>query len=208
MGCGWEVLRRTRLVVCYGVDLLVLWVSHIHRRILQIQSDCGKKMMPFHAIWGLWWYNFVEIEIPILDVRILLGYRSHLFHHHVALQKEGQRHLIFSLKMGPWVTRFASRFELGFSVLLFLFSLKKKKSEAHGDAFLVWRPTSSDLVCRSFFNEGKYVEDNLGLLFERLKNQTFFFFLRPPPFSLLGSLKDNYGILILNRESEQLNTLK
>ena len=36
MGCGWEVRSR----------------------ILQIQSDCGKKKIPFHAIWGLCWYNF------------------------------------------------------------------------------------------------------------------------------------------------------
>ena len=31
--CCWlVVLRRTWLVVCYGVDLLVLWASHIRRR--------------------------------------------------------------------------------------------------------------------------------------------------------------------------------
>ena len=42
MGCGWEVLRGMWLVVCYGVDFLVLWVSHICSWILQIQSDRGK----------------------------------------------------------------------------------------------------------------------------------------------------------------------
>ena len=37
---------------------LVLWVSHIRSRILQIQSDCRQKMLPFHAIGGLCWYNY------------------------------------------------------------------------------------------------------------------------------------------------------
>ena len=33
----WEVLRGTWLVVCYGMDFLVLWVSYIRSRMLQIQ---------------------------------------------------------------------------------------------------------------------------------------------------------------------------
>ena len=56
IGCGWEVLCRTWLVVCCSVEFLALWVSHIRSRILQIQSDMQTKKIPFHAIWGLCWY--------------------------------------------------------------------------------------------------------------------------------------------------------
>ena len=56
MTCGWEVLRGTWLVVCYGVDFLVLWVSHICSRIC-IFNQTAEKKIPFHTIWGLCWYN-------------------------------------------------------------------------------------------------------------------------------------------------------
>ena len=49
MGSGWEVLCGTWTVVCYGEDSLVLWVSHMRSRTVQIQSDCGKN----HAIWNM-----------------------------------------------------------------------------------------------------------------------------------------------------------
>ena len=41
------------------------WVSHIRSRILQFQSDCAKKMIPFHAIWGLCWYINMIIYIYV-----------------------------------------------------------------------------------------------------------------------------------------------
>ena len=68
MGCGWEVLRGTWLVVCYGVDFFwVLWVSHIRSRFLQIQSDCGKK---WNGMWGLCWHNiFLNVLLVCEDVR-------------------------------------------------------------------------------------------------------------------------------------------
>ena len=44
MGCGWEVLRGTWLVLCHGVDFLVLWISHIRSRVLQ------KNMAPFGQV--------------------------------------------------------------------------------------------------------------------------------------------------------------
>ena len=52
----WDVAGR-RLVVCY----VLFWRQCVIRSgILQIQLECGKKMIPFHSIWGQkkCWYNF------------------------------------------------------------------------------------------------------------------------------------------------------
>ena len=73
MGCSWEVLRGTWLVVCYGVDFLVLRVSHIRRRCFQIQSDCGNK--PYHLMLldigvyaGIMCFFFECLDYNLTDV--------------------------------------------------------------------------------------------------------------------------------------------
>ena len=75
---------------------------------------------------------------------------------------------------------------------LFLSSLKKKIRSPRGRIFgmatdIEW------LGVQYFFYKGKYVEDNLGLLFERQKNHTFFFFYAPPPLFLPWIIKRKLG---------------
>ena len=65
----WDVAGR-----CCAGDMawifLVLWVSHIHSQILPIQSHCAKKMIPFHAIWGLYWCNLIFPNFSVLNKHI------------------------------------------------------------------------------------------------------------------------------------------
>lgn len=137
----------------------------------------------FHAIWGLWSYNFVKIEIQILDVSIfwytnIACYRSHLFHQ-TSHYKKKVRDICLTLKMGPWVT-FRISFWIGFQrFFVFVFAQKKipKPTGTHfwyGDRHRVtW--------CAEFvLTKAKYVEDNLGLLWKVKKSNVFF--LRPPLF--------------------------
>ena len=158
----------------------------------------------FHAIWGLWWYNFVKIEIQILDVSIfwytnIACYRSHLFHHHVALQKEGQRHLIKHWKMGPWVT-FRISFCIGFHCFFCFCHRSKKNPKPTGTHF--WYGDRHRVTwCAVFFLQRQICgRQSWAVVWKAKKSHLFFFFVffffftpPPPPLFLPWIIKRKLG---------------
>lgn len=144
----------------------------------------------FHAIWGLWWYNFVKIEIQIC-------YRSHLFHHHVALQKEGRRHFL-TLKMGPWVT-FRISFWIGFHGFFVVFGFAKKKFRSPRGRIFGMATDIEWLGVQKFFKRRQICGRQSWAVVWKVKKSNVFF-LRPPPLFLTWIIKRKLGYFVFEQK--------
>ena len=133
-----------------------------------------------------------SLMCPFFDIRILLATEA-ICSTTTSHCKKKVRDIWLNTEKWVHGWLFASRFALGFTVFFVFVIAQKKKSEAHGDAFLVWRPTSSDLVCSIFFTKANMWKTILGCCLKGKKITPFFFFYAPPPLFLPWIIKRKLG---------------